>query len=84
MCKTDGQKLPQHGLDCLPAPQVLSINGLIKSKDIKTFLAKLSSLKLRVYYLTGFDPSWISLFHLGIFLVQVYARVDLYQFSTIT
>jgi hypothetical protein len=33
---------------------------------------------------TGFDPSWISLFHLGIFLVQVYARVDLYQFSTVT
>ena len=27
------------------------IDGLIKSKDIKTFLAKLSSLKLRVYYL---------------------------------
>ena len=22
MCKTDGQKLPQRGLDCLPAPQV--------------------------------------------------------------
>ena len=27
------------------------IDGLIKSKDIKTFLAKLLSLKLRVYYL---------------------------------
>ncbi len=34
--------------------------------------------------LTGFDLSWISLFRLDFFLVQVYARVDLYLFSTVT
>jgi hypothetical protein len=33
---------------------------------------------------TGFDPSWSSLCRFGFFLVQVYARVELYLFSTVT
>ena len=49
----------------------------------KKMAGKRLPIRIGINLETGFYPSWLSLLHLGNFLVHTYARVGLYLFATV-